>query len=73
MWYVVTNINHFSVDKRKKYCNWTCEDMIYAINFLQDKFFVHVDNKVFHQIAGILMGTNHTPLIVDLFLYRYES
>jgi len=47
--------------------------MIYVINFLQDKIFVHVDNKVFHQIAGILMGTNRTPLIADLILYRYES
>ena len=29
--------------------------------------------QIFQQIIGIPMGTNCAPLLVDLFLYSYES
>ena len=29
-------------------------------------------NKLYRQIVGIPMGTNCTPLVADLFLFRYE-
>jgi len=42
-----------SVDIGDKYYNWTCQDMIYAVNVLLDKIFVRSGNKVFRQIVGI--------------------
>ena len=41
--------------------------------FFVDKIFVRSGHKMFRQIIGIPMGSNCTPLIVDLFLYCYES
>jgi hypothetical protein len=51
----------FSYDKREKYCNWTCGDMIYAIIFLADNIFI-VLAIVFLQLIGIPMGANSAPL-----------
>ena len=53
--------------------NWTCDDMVYAINCLLCNNCVCFCNKVFRAIAGIPMVTHSAPLIADLFLYCYES
>ncbi len=63
----------FSDEKRNKYTNWTCADMIKAVNFLLDNIFVRFGTTVYRQKVGIPMGTNCAPLIADLFLYCYES
>ena len=59
-----------SDDERDKYCNQTCEDMIYAISFFaRQYFFFSFVSKVFRQIVGILMGTS----CAHFLLYRYYS
>ena len=63
----------FSNDKHNKYTNWTCQDLIKALNFLLDNIFVRFGDTVYRQKIGIPMGTNCAPLIADLFLYCYES
>jgi len=40
---------------------------------LIDNIFVIFDNRVYFQLAGILMRMNCALLIADLFLYYYES
>ena len=35
--------------------------------------FVSFGGTLFQQVVGIPMGTNCAPLLVDLFLYSYES
>ena len=35
--------------------------------------FVCFGGTLFQQVVGIPMGTNCAPLLVDLFLYSYES
>lgn len=62
----------FSEKPYKKYTNWTCNEMIKAVNFLLDNIYVRFGDKVYRQIIGIPMGTNCAPLIADLFLYCYE-
>jgi hypothetical protein len=47
--------------------------MIYATIFFLDNIFVHFGSNVFRPIAGIPIGTNCAPLIVDLFCYSYAS
>ena len=59
-----------SDDERDRYCNQTCEDMIYAINFFaRQYFFLSFVSKVFRQIVGIIMGTS----CAHFLLYRYYS
>ena len=43
------------------------------IEFLIDNIFVQFGGRLFHQVIGILMGTNCAPLLADLFLYSYEN
>jgi hypothetical protein len=54
--------SEYKSDIGDKYYNWTCQDMIYAVNVLLDKIFVRSGNKVFRQIVGISMGTSCAPL-----------
>ena len=42
------------------------------LEFLVDNIFLVFGGKVFQQIVGILIGTNCTPLLADIFLYSYE-
>jgi hypothetical protein len=43
------------------------------LELLIDSIFVSFGWALFQQVVGIPMGTNCTPLLVDLFLYSYES
>ena len=43
------------------------------IELLIDDLFVQFRGRLFRQVIGILMGTNCTPLLSDLFLYSYEN
>jgi hypothetical protein len=43
------------------------------LEFLIDTIFVSFEGALFLQVVGIPMGTNCAPLLVDLFLYLYES
>ena len=62
----------------KVYCDFfkTCyseEQVISMLEFLIDNIFVSFGGIMFQQVVGIPMGTNCAPLLVDLFLYSYES
>ena len=41
--------------------------------FLVDNIYVRFGGQLFRQMVGIPMGTNHAPLLADLFLYSYEN
>ena len=43
------------------------------VEFLIDNISVKFGGCLFHQVIGIPMGTNCAPLLVDLFLYSYQS
>ena len=43
------------------------------LEFLIDNIFVSFGETLFQQVVDIPMGTNCAPLLVDLFLYSYES
>jgi hypothetical protein len=43
------------------------------LEFLIDNIDVLVGGQVFQQSAGIPMGMNCAPLLVDLFLYSHEA
>ena len=43
------------------------------IEFLIDSIFVQFGGCLLRQVIGILMRTNCTPLLADLFLYSYEN
>jgi hypothetical protein len=43
------------------------------LEFLIDNIFVSFGGTLFQQVVGIPMDTNCAPLLVDLFLYSYES
>ena len=43
------------------------------LEFLVDNIFAVFVGKVFQQTVGIPVGTNCAPLLVDIFLYSYES
>ena len=43
------------------------------LEFLIDNIFVSFGGILFQQVVGIPMGTNCAPLLVDLFIYSYES
>ena len=49
------------------------EQVISMLEFLIDNMFVSFGGLMFQQVVGIPMGTNCAPLLVDLFLYSYES
>jgi hypothetical protein len=43
------------------------------LEFLIDNIFAMFGGRVFQQTVGIPMGTNCSPLLVNLFLYSYEA
>jgi hypothetical protein len=43
------------------------------LEFLIDNMLVSFGGTLFQLVVGISMGTNCAPLLVDLFLYSYES
>jgi hypothetical protein len=43
------------------------------LEFLIDNIIVSFGGTLFQQVVGIPMGTKCAPLLVDLFLYSYES
>ena len=52
---------------------YTEDNICKMIEFLIDNIFVQFGGCLFHQVIGILMGTNCAPLLADLFLYSYEN
>ena len=64
---------YFNNTKQKNCVNWTCVEMIAALDFLLDNIFIRFGDSIYRQVIGIPMGTNCAPLIADLFLYCYES
>ena len=52
---------------------YTADNICKMIEFLIDNIFVQFGRRLFRQVIGIPMGTNCTPLLVDLFLYSYEN
>ena len=54
------------------YTCWPCTELCEALPFLMENIYVQFDDMVNQQIVWFPMGTNCTPLIVDLFLYYYE-
>ena len=57
-------------DSKHKYSE---DDIIKMLEFLVDNIFVVFAGYVFQQTVGIPMGTNWAPLLVDIFLYSYET
>ena len=52
---------------------YTADNNYKMIEFLIDNIFVQFGGRLFHQIIGILTGTNCAPLLADLFYYLYEN
>ena len=52
---------------------YTAGNICKMIEFLIDNIFVQFGGCLFHQVIGILMGTNCAPLLADLFLFSYDS
>ena len=62
----------FTSEKPKRYHSWSCQNVCDALTFLLDNIFIRFCTKLYRQVAGIPMGTNCAPLVVDLFLFCYE-
>ena len=52
---------------------YTADRMCNMVDFLADNIFVKFAECIFHQVIGILIGTNCAPFLGDLFLYSHES
>ena len=65
--------NVFFSEQHKRYKLWSCQKMCDALHYLLDNIFIRFESKIYRQIVGIPMGTNCAPLVVDLFLFCYES
>lgn len=53
----------------KKY---TCADVISLLDFLIDNSYVSYAGSIFHQVSGIPMGANFSPVLADLCLSYME-
>jgi hypothetical protein len=62
-------VKHHS-DSTKKFSE---TDIFNMLEFLIDNIFAMFGGRVFQQTVGIPMGTNCSPLLVNLFLYSYEA
>ena len=62
----------FTSEKPEKYHAWSCQNVLYALTFLLDNFFIRFGTKLYRQVVGIPMGTNCAPLVADLILFCYE-
>ena len=61
----------FTSSDQSRYTLWLCQNVCDALSFL-DNIYIRFGTKLYRQIVGIPMGTNHAPLVADLFLYCYE-
>ena len=52
---------------------YTADQICTMVEFLIDNISVKFGGCLFHQVIGIPMVTNCAPLLVDLFLFSYES
>jgi len=75
-WYsyiVVHGLNaSFVKDHTNSKTKYTEDDIVNMINFLINNIFIEFGGRIFQQTVGILMGTNCTLLLADLFLHSYE-
>ena len=62
----------FNSTDHRGYTLWSCQNVCDALSYLLDTTYLRFGNKLYRQIVGILMGTNCTPLVVELFLFCYE-
>lgn len=69
-----TSVKAFFCNEQGKYARYIyCEVMIEALHFLPCNLYVSFGDYVYRQVVGIPMGTHCAPLIIDVFLYYYES
>ena len=52
---------------------YTADQMRNMVDFFADNIFVKFEECIFHEVIGILIGTNCAPFLADLFLYSHES
>ena len=62
----------YTFDAVKYYNLWSCRKVCEALTFLLDNIYIRFGSKLYRQIVSILMGTNCSPLVADLFLFCYE-
>ena len=67
------NSTYFSNKIQKGKTCYSEEQVISMLEFLIDNTCVSFGGTLFQQVVGIPMGTNCAPLLVNLFLYSYES
>ena len=63
----------FTSEKHRNFTLWSCQNLCEALTFLLDNIYRRFGTKPFRQIVGIPMDTKCAPLVVDLFLFCYES
>ena len=44
-----------------------------AVSYLLDNYYFTIGDRIFKQVIGIPMGSDHAPFMANLFLYFYES
>ena len=62
----------FISDAVRNYNLWSCQKVCEAPTFLLDNICIRFGSKLYRQIVGILVGTNCSPLVANLFLFCYE-
>ena len=67
------NSTYFSNKIQKGKTFYSEEQVINMLEVLIDNIFFSFGRTLFQQVVRILMGTNCTPLLADLFLYSNES
>ena len=70
---VGSNKSYFTSDPLNGDNKYTANDICKMIEFLVDNMYARFGGQLFWQMVGILMRTNSTPLLADLFLYYYEN
>ena len=75
LWFTLTCNDRkafFTSSDQSRYTLLSCQSVCDAFSHLLDNIYIRFGTKLYRQIVGILMGTNCTPLVADLFLYCYE-
>ena len=62
----------FTSDAVRNYNLWSCQKVCEALTVFSDNIYIRFGFRYYRQIVGILMGTNCTPLVADLFLFCNE-
>ena len=62
----------FTSEKPKRYILWSCQKVCDAFHYLLDNIFIRFDSKSYRKIVGIPVGTNCTPVVMDLFWLLLE-